>query len=194
MVNSLRYLFNLLLDLIALFLVLIILILYKLDSALSNNSDKSLEYFSQLISLIPFDLGVHIRRHFYRNALKNCGKKLTVMFGTVFTKKDCIIGDNVFINKFTILGEVNIGNNTIISQHCSILSGGKQHIKQSAAEYHKLNIGDNVWIGANAVIMSNLDNNVIVGAGSVVTKPVGSNLTVVGNPARIIRYEGIISR
>lgn len=166
--------------------------MYNLYSILSGNSDKSLEYFSQLISLIPFDFGVHVRRHFYRKTLKKCGKKLTIMFGTVMTKKNCNIGDNVFINKFTILGEVNIGNNTIISQHCSILSGGRQHIKQSAAEYHKLDIGNNVWIGANAVIMSDLGNNVIVGAGSIVTKVVGSNLTVAGNPARIIKYEGVI--
>ena len=36
-----------------------------------------------------------------------------------------------------------------------------------------------------------IGNNVVIGAGSVVTKSVPDNCTVVGNPARIIRRDGI---
>lgn len=50
-------------------------------------------------------------------------------------------------------------------------------------------IGDNVFIGANSVIMPGvkISDNSIVGAGSVVTKDVPSNVVVAGNPARIIK-------
>lgn len=49
-------------------------------------------------------------------------------------------------------------------------------------------IGDNVMIGAGAVILGNITvgNNSIIGANSVVICDVPENSTVVGNPARFI--------
>lgn len=53
-------------------------------------------------------------------------------------------------------------------------------------------IGDNVTLGATVTIIGkiNIGNNVIIGAGSVITKNIPSDCTVVGNPARIIRRNG----
>lgn len=50
-------------------------------------------------------------------------------------------------------------------------------------------IGNNVTVGANAVIIGDITigDNVIIGAGSVVVKDVPSNSVVAGNPAKIIR-------
>lgn len=55
-------------------------------------------------------------------------------------------------------------------------------------------IGDNVFIGANALVIGKVvvGNNVCIGAGSVVVKDVPDNAVVVGNPARIISYDGDI--
>ena len=53
-----------------------------------------------------------------------------------------------------------------------------------------IKIGDNVWIGANAVILPEVEigNNCVIGAGSVVTRSFkGSNLIIAGNPARRVR-------
>lgn len=52
-------------------------------------------------------------------------------------------------------------------------------------------IGDNVFIGANAIIMPGITigNNIIIGAGSVVTKNVEDFSIVAGNPARLIRKD-----
>lgn len=52
---------------------------------------------------------------------------------------------------------------------------------------------DNVSVGANAVIIGevHIGKNVIIGAGSVVTKSIPDNCTVVGNPARIIKKDGM---
>lgn len=54
-------------------------------------------------------------------------------------------------------------------------------------------IGDNVYIGAGAIIMNpvNVGNNVTIGAGSVITKDVPDNVIVAGNPAKIIRYKEV---
>jgi acetyltransferase-like isoleucine patch superfamily enzyme len=50
-------------------------------------------------------------------------------------------------------------------------------------------IGNNVWIGANAIILPEvtIGDNAIIGAGSVVTHDVEGNCIVAGNPAKIIR-------
>jgi acetyltransferase-like isoleucine patch superfamily enzyme len=50
-------------------------------------------------------------------------------------------------------------------------------------------IGDNVWIGMNAVILKGvtIGDNSIVAAGAVVTKSVPANTIVAGNPAAVVK-------
>jgi acetyltransferase-like isoleucine patch superfamily enzyme len=50
-------------------------------------------------------------------------------------------------------------------------------------------IEENVWIGANAVILPGvkIGKNSIIGAGAIVTKDVPPNVVVAGNPAKIIK-------
>ena len=51
-------------------------------------------------------------------------------------------------------------------------------------------IGNDVWIGINAIIKAGITigNGAVIGAGSVVTKNVPPYAIVAGNPAKIIRY------
>lgn len=54
----------------------------------------------------------------------------------------------------------------------------------------KIEIGNNIWIGANALILPNvkkIGDGAVIGAGAVVTKDVDPYAIVVGNPARKIR-------
>ena len=50
-------------------------------------------------------------------------------------------------------------------------------------------IGENVWIGGGAIILSGVEigDNSVIGAGSVVTKNLPNNVIAVGNPCKIIR-------
>lgn len=52
-----------------------------------------------------------------------------------------------------------------------------------------ITIGDNVYIGNNAIIMPGvaIGNNVIIGAGAIVTKSIPDNSVAVGIPAKVIK-------
>ena len=64
------------------------------------------------------------------------------------------------------------------------------YVAKDMLERPPLEIGHDVWIGANAIILpgvSRIGNGAVIGAGSVVTKDVGPYEIVAGNPARAIR-------
>jgi len=63
-------------------------------------------------------------------------------------------------------------------------------IRKSGVEYGlAITIGNNVWIGGNAVICPGIGigDNSVIAAGSVVTKNFPANVVVGGNPAKIIK-------
>ena len=62
--------------------------------------------------------------------------------------------------------------------------------QQGASDFHPVNIGNDVWIGARVTILPGvkIGNGAIIGAGSVVTKDVPDFAIVGGNPARVIKY------
>lgn len=76
-----------------------------------------------------------------------------------------------------------IGCNCTIYQHVTI---GSQNGTHSSNPPH---IGNNVIIGANAVILGDIKigNNVTIGAGAVVLSDVPDNCIAVGVPAKLIQ-------
>jgi len=83
------------------------------------------------------------------------------------------------------------GDNVYIAAGVKIISAN--HDLKDYTQYEKAKpivIGNNVWIGANAVILPevNIADNCVIGAGSVVTKSFHErDCVIVGNPAKIIR-------
>lgn len=86
-------------------------------------------------------------------------------------------GIGVVINQDAV-----IGNNVKIGAH--VVIGGRNGNPMVP------HIGDNVEIGAGAILLGEITigNNAIIGAGAVILKSVPENAVVVGNPGRIIRY------
>lgn len=66
--------------------------------------------------------------------------------------------------------------------------------------HNPLEVGSDVWIGANAVIMpevSHIGDGAVIGAGAVVNRDVPPYAVVLGNPGRVVKYrfpEDVIAR
>lgn len=95
--------------------------------------------------------------------------------------------EHVYIKKYTVISrDVTIVTNnhrsTVGIPQCLL---GASHINDTSCD---LIIGEDVWVGTNATILSggNLGRGCIVGACSVVTKPVPPYSLVVGSPAKIV--------
>ena len=86
---------------------------------------------------------------------------------------------------------IHIGKNTLISSQVTILSHHYPKKIEGDREIGHVNtyIGDNCVAGISAIILAGvrIGDNVVVGAGSVVTRDVPSNVTIVGNPAQVIK-------
>lgn len=95
--------------------------------------------------------------------------------------------EHVYIKKYTVISrDVTIVTNnhrsTVGIPQCLL---GASHINDTS---RNLTIGEDVWVGTNATILSggDLGRGCIVGACSVVTKPVPPYALVVGSPAKIV--------
>jgi acetyltransferase-like isoleucine patch superfamily enzyme len=159
-----------------------------------------------------------IGREVFVDSLSSLGK-FNVFFDNV-SIVDSRIGDHSYFQKNAMITASNIGKYCSIAGNTAI--GLPQHeidlvsshpvfyLKNTplARKYcrsdhgkvqQRVDIGNDVWVGYGAMIMSGVTvgTGAIIGAGSIVTKDVPPYAIVVGAPARLLRYrfdEGLINR
>ena len=110
-----------------------------------------------------------------------------------------IIGDNTRINGACIHAyeRIEIGKNCLIAANTQIFDGSGHDLSMddtsnrinTEGSSKPIKIYDNVWIGANCIIMPGvtIGEGAVVAAGSVVVKDVPAMCVVGGNPAKIIK-------
>ena len=90
-----------------------------------------------------------------------------------------------------------IGNHVTLTQ-CRLLTHDACLTKTTGCvRVAPIIIGDNVFVGADAIILpgTKIGNNVIVGAGAVVAHDIPDNSVVVGNPCKVVcKYDDFIKR
>ena len=109
---------------------------------------------------------------------------------------DVIIGDYTRVGLHnTIIGPVTIGSHVNLAQGITVtalnhnFSEADRRIDEQGVSTGQVVIGDDVWIGANAVVLPNVNigRHCVVAAGAVVTKDVPDGCVVAGVPAKIIK-------
>lgn len=108
------------------------------------------------------------------------------------------VGDNFFFQPRFIPSDpklIKFHNNDIVTSNVTFVNHdifylGLSNLNQGEFKYRAgcIEIMDNVFIGCNSTILSNvrIGPNVIVAAGSVVTKDIPENSVVAGVPAKVI--------
>jgi serine O-acetyltransferase len=109
----------------------------------------------------------------------------------IYYRFNCLISSKAKIGKnvnfMHPIGNV-IGTGVVIGDDCKIW----QNVTIGAKSFDELKypcIGNNVTIYANAVVIGDIfvGDNVIIGAGAIVAKNCSANSVVVGNPAKIAK-------
>ena len=105
-------------------------------------------------------------------------------------------GNGVYANfNLTLVDDTHIyvGNHVMFGPNVTLATAAhpihpELRIKQ--AQFNRpITIGNNVWIGAGAVVLPGvtIGDNTVIGAGSIVTKDIPDHVVAVGNPCKVLR-------
>jgi acetyltransferase-like isoleucine patch superfamily enzyme len=120
--------------------------------------------------------------------------------GTILSCKngDITLGDHVnigFNSEIFSGSDVTVGRYGLFAAYTYLVGGGHAFegrgtpIIEQQRESKGIRIGDNVWLGAGALVMDGvrIGDDVVVGAGAVVTSDLPPGSVAVGIPAKVVR-------
>jgi acetyltransferase-like isoleucine patch superfamily enzyme len=148
--------------------------------------------------------GVHLAVH--PDSTLTLGRGASLGHGTVVAVKPGAHGPGALhVGKGTYVGESNnlrsegaeirIGEQCLISQFVSLIASGHGYerrdlriVEQPVPAKLGVTIGDDVWIGCNAVVLPgvSIGAGAVVAAGAIVTRDVAPYCIVAGSPARVV--------
>ena len=151
--------------------------------------------------LLKRSINRRLSKYLISRLLKTVGSNFVCDEGVkIYNHNNISLGDNVVLNYGVILqscegAPIEIGNNVTISYNSKILTGGLnlndfKDVRERSHEAGKVIIGDNVWIGANTIILPGvtIPNNSVFASGSIVSKSFkDENFLYAGVPAKPIK-------
>src|SRR5271170_5321855 len=148
-------------------------------------------FFGQALAMIPGIIGSYLRVAYYEFVLDKVGRDCYIGFGSYFAHSSSSVGNRVGIGAYCVLGQVDIGDGTLLASNVEVLSGSRQHMRgvdgrltDEGRSFRRIKIGSHCWIGAGAAVAADMGERVSVGPRSVISADVPEGATVSGNPAR----------
>lgn len=111
---------------------------------------------------------------------------------SIIKPNEFIFGRNLSINDYVYInasGGITLGENVSLSAGSKLISTKLNSLVMSEHINAKIIVGDNVQVGAGAIILPGvtITNNVIIGAGCIVSKSITEPGIYVGIPAKKIK-------
>ena len=134
-----------------------------------------------------------------KRLFRSCGKRVNVEHGANFyTGWEIEIGDDSSLGVNCLIPyDLKVGKDVMMGPHVVIIGENHQFSSrdipmrlQGFVKHPPVCIGDDVWIGARAIILPGITigQGAIIGAGAIVTKDVPPYAICGGNPAQVIRF------
>jgi acetyltransferase-like isoleucine patch superfamily enzyme len=141
------------------------------------------------------DISEHVSYNNVKTGKNGKIRHFSILFGT--KEKPLTIGDDFFIGVQCYLNGaagIQIGDRVTIAHGAMIFSDSGPNTSPWLQKHYPIHgapiiIGDDVWIGAKAMILPGvtIGNKCVIGAGSLVKENVPDGSVVAGNPAKIIK-------
>lgn len=167
------------------------------ESRLTLLSDPALQWWRKEAAF----LHAHSLEQAVANGMKT-GRDPKVEPGVIFMGHDLItIGDD-FVCSFgatirAVSAPIRIGSKVNVGSFAAVIGanhgiGSDTSIQEQPQESAEVVIGDDVWIGAGAIILPGVEigDGAVVAAGSVVTRDVPEMVVVAGVPAEKVKERG----
>ena len=117
-----------------------------------------------------------------------------ISLDTTNTSAVLLIGQNCFFNhgvNISSTAQIEIGDNTRIGDNVTIFDSDFHCVDQTQSQpkVAPVIIGENVWIGANVIVLAgaHIGDHSVIAAGAIVSGKVDSKCLVAGNPAKKIK-------
>lgn len=119
-------------------------------------------------------------------------RKLIEVVSGIYLPYHCSVGKGLYISHF---GNIIINKNAIIGDYCNLSQGVTIGVKHGGKNPGVPTLKNRVYVGPNAILIGGIEigDDAAIGAGAIVTKSVPPRGVAVGNPARVISYNGSFS-